>query len=82
MHASQTKAKDEEIRATCRILQSIATRYPRGSAERAAIRKAAEAFVYVRLHQSLKATYEAFRRSCAKPLTKGQRQTLRKMGVP
>ena len=78
---SDAEAMDIEIRATCKILESIAKSYPRGSAERAAIREAADAFIYVRLHEGLKQSYEAFRRSCTKPLTKAQQRILKRAGV-
>ena len=74
-------AMDREIRATCRILESVAKRYPRGSVERSAIRAAADAFIYLRLHEGLKQSYEAFRKSCTKPLTKAQQQVLKRAGV-
>jgi len=72
---------DKEIRATCKVLASVAKNYPPGSAEKKAIREAVDAFVYLRLHEGLKKSYEAFQRSCTKPLTKTQRQLLKKMGV-
>ena len=78
---SDAEAMDIEIRATCKILESIAKSYPRGSAERGAIRQAADAFIYLRLHEGLKQSYEAFRRSCTKPLTKAQQQVLKRAGV-
>jgi hypothetical protein len=78
---SGAEAMDREIRATSKILESVARNYPRGSAERSAIREAAAAFIYLRLHEGLKQSYEAFQRSCAKPLTRAQRQVLKRMGV-
>jgi hypothetical protein len=78
---SDAEAMDREIRTTCKILESVAKDYPRGSVERGAIRKAADAFIYLRLHEGLKRSYEAFRRSCTKPLTKAQQQVLKRAGV-
>jgi hypothetical protein len=78
---SDPEGMDREVRETCKILESVAKRYPPGSAEHEAIRRAAEAFIYLRLHESLKSSYEAFRQSSTKPLTKAQRQTLKEMGV-
>lgn len=72
---------DREIRATCKVLKIVAKKYPSGSAERAAIREATDAFVYLRLHEGLKQSYEAFRESCTKPLTKAQQQVLKRAGV-
>lgn len=72
---------DNEIRATCKILESVARRYPRGSTERMAVREAADAFIYLRLHEGLKKSYEAFQQSCKKPLTKAQQQVLVRAGV-
>jgi hypothetical protein len=72
---------DSEIRATCKILESIAKGYPQGSAEHLAIRKAADAFIYLRLHKGLKKSYEAFRQGCTKALTKAQKQVLKRAGV-
>jgi len=78
---SKDDAMDQKIRETCKILQSIAKTYPRGSAEREALREAVDAFVYLELHKGLKRSYEAFRRSCTKPLTKAQQQVLKRAGV-
>lgn len=78
---SDAEAMDREIRATCKVLESVAKSYPRGSAERIAIREAADAFIYLRLHEGLRQSYEAFRRSCTKPLTKAQQQVLKRAGV-
>ena len=64
---SDAEAMDTEIRATCKVLESVAKRYPRDSAERKAIRQAADAFIYLQLHEGLKKSYDAFRRSCTKP---------------
>ena len=72
---------DNEIRTTCNILESIAKRYPQGSAEDLAIREAADAFIYLRQHEGLKKSYEAFLRSCKKPLPKDAKQTLKKAGI-
>ncbi len=78
---SNAQRMDTEIRETCAVLESIAESYPRGSAERAAIRAAADAFIYLRLHEGLKKSYGAFRRRCTKPLTKAQLQVLKRAGV-
>jgi len=72
---------DSEIRATCKILESVSKRYPRGSAERVAIREAADAFIYLRLHEGLKESYELFKQRCTKPLSKAQQQVLKRAGV-
>ncbi|MFZ2642279.1 MAG: hypothetical protein WA117_14875 [Verrucomicrobiia bacterium] len=80
--AAQTGASmNKEIRATCKILESLAKSCPRGSAKQKAIREAAYAFIYLRMHEGLNESYRAFRRSCTKPLTKAQKQTLKKAGV-
>ncbi len=78
---SDAEAMDREIRATCKILKSVAKNYARGSVERGAIRQAADAFIYLCLHEGLKKSYKAFQRSCTKPLPKAQRQVLKRMGV-
>jgi hypothetical protein len=78
---SNTKTMDREIRATCNVLEAVAKNYPRGSAERGAIREATDAFIYLRLHEGLKQSYKAFRRNYTKPLTKAQQQVLKKAGV-
>jgi hypothetical protein len=75
------EAMDGEIRATCKSLETVAKGYPRGSVERAAIRKAADAFIYLRLHEGLKKSYQAFQRNCTKPLTKAQKHALKRAGV-
>ena len=78
---SDADAMDKEIRATCKILWSVAKSFPKGSAEREAIREARDSFVYLRLHEGLRESYEAFRRSCARPLPKAQQQILKRAGV-
>jgi hypothetical protein len=78
---SDPDARDNELRATCKVLESVAKSYPRGSAEREAVRQAADALVYLRSHQELLEAYEAYRRFCAKPLTKTQIRILERMGV-
>lgn len=78
---SDAEMMDKEIRATCKILESVAKKYPRGSSERKAIREAAEAFIYLRLHEGLKKHYRAYQRSCAKPLTQAQKQVLKRAGI-
>jgi hypothetical protein len=70
---------DQEIRATCKILESVAESYPRRSTEYKAIRKAAYAFIFLRLHKNLKRSYELFRKNSTKPLTKAQRQVLKQV---
>jgi hypothetical protein len=78
---SDAEAMDREIRATCKILESIAESYPQNSIEHRAIREATDAFIYLRLHEGLRRSYEAFRRTCTKPLTKAQQQVLKRAGV-
>ena len=78
---AEAELMDRKVRATCKILEAVAKNYPRGSAERGAIREAADAFIYVRLREGLQQSYEAFQRNCTKPLTKAQRQVLKNMGI-
>lgn len=78
---SHAELMEQEIHATCKILESVAKSYRRGSAEHKAIRQAAEAFVYVRQHEALKIGYEAYRRSCTKPFTKAQIRVLQKAEI-
>jgi hypothetical protein len=72
---------DREIRATGKILWSVAKSFPKGSAEREAIRAAGDAFVYLRLHETLKKSYAAFQQANTRPLTKAQKQVLKRAGV-
>ena len=78
---SDAEATDKEIRATCKILWSVAKTFPKGSATREAIREARDAFVYLRLHETLKKSYAAFQQASTKPLTKAQKQVLKRAGV-
>ncbi len=78
---SDAETMDKEVRATCKILDAVAKTFPRGSAERIAIREAADAFVYLRLHELLKKSYATFRASCPKPLTKTQVRVMKRAGV-
>jgi hypothetical protein len=74
-------APPDQMLATCEILRSIAGSYPARSRERKAIREAAEAFVFLTMHEQLKASYDQFRRLARKGLTKAQKRTLRRMGI-
>jgi hypothetical protein len=75
------KKQDAEIRRVCSILESVAKSFPRGSAQRKAIREAAEAYVFLQLHRNLKAAYDKFRRKCQTGLTVAQKQAIREMGI-
>jgi hypothetical protein len=66
---------------TCEILRTVAESYPARSRQRRAVREATEALVFVTTHRQLKASFEEFRRSSAKPLTETQEQTLKKLGI-
>ena len=72
---------DAEIRATCAILESIAKNYPQRSAEHEAVREAAHSFVFLRLHEGLRESYEAYRRTLTKPLNKSEKRVLERMGI-
>ena len=81
-----TKSKRLTTRAdslftTCDILQSIAENYPARSRERKAVRDAAEALVFLSTHEQLKPSYDKFRRSAKRGLTRAQEQTLRSVGI-
>ena len=78
---SKAGAADAEIRATCAVLESIALQYPQGSAERTALREASLAFSYLKLHETLKTSYESFRQHLGKPLPEEQQAILKRMGV-
>jgi hypothetical protein len=78
---SDVEAMDREVRATCEVLWSVAKSFPKGSAEREAIREAKDALVYLRLHETLAKSYKAFQKSCTKPLSKARQQTLKRMGI-
>ncbi len=72
---------DKEIRETCKMLTRVAKSYPRGSAERRAIRAAADAYLYLRSHEGLVKSYRAYQRSSNQPLAKTQKQALKRAGV-
>ena len=78
---SKASAADAEIRATCAVLESIAMQYPEGSPEHAALREAALAFSYLKLHETLKTSYAAFRQHLDKPAPEGLLAALKRMGV-
>jgi hypothetical protein len=75
------KTKDAEIRRVCSILESVAKSFPRGSAQSKAVREAAEAYIFLQTHRSLKAAYGRFREMCQTELTAAQKWTLREMGI-
>lgn len=76
-----TTQADDTLVGTCGILQTIAESYPARSRERKAVREAAEALVFLKMHQQLKVSYDAFRRSAKRGLSKAQEQVLRRMGI-
>ena len=78
---AKVKRPVDPLVATCGILQSIAESYPARSRQRKAVREAAEALVFLTMHKQLRVSYDAFRRSVKKGLTKAQEQTLRRMGI-
>lgn len=73
---------DSQIRTTCRILESVAKSQPPRSPQRAAIRRAAEAFIYLRLHKGLSRGYQAWQKNRTKPLIEDQKRSLHQMGIP
>jgi hypothetical protein len=81
-----TKSKNPESRlddlaATCKLLEAIAASYPARSRKRKAVRDAAEALVFLTMHKQLKASYDRFRQSATRGLTRTQEQTLRSMAI-
>ena len=76
-----SESQMDDLLATCRILEAIAESYPARSRKRKAVREAAAALVFLTMHKQLKASYDAFRKSATKGLTREQERTLRRMGL-
>ena len=79
--SKRSESQMDDLLATCRVLEAIAESYPARSRKRKAVREAAEALVFLTMHEQLKASYDAFRKSATKGLTGEQEQTLRRMGI-
>jgi hypothetical protein len=79
--SKRTTTRADDLFITCDILQSIAESYPARSRERKAVRDAAEALVFMTMHEQLNTSYDKFRRSTKRGLTRAQEQTLRSMGI-
>ena len=63
------------------ILESIANVFDKNSVQYKAIEEAAQALIFLNLHQELKKSYEKFRMQSDKELTKSQKKHLRDMGI-
>jgi hypothetical protein len=63
------KPSSDDVFATCEVLHSLAETYPPRSREQRAIRKAAEAFIFVSTQESVRAAYEKFSHASTKTLT-------------
>ncbi len=72
---------DTKIRATCAVLETVAMKYPKGSAEREAVKEASFAYSYLQLHEGLKAAYAKFRQHLHDPMPEERLEILRRMGV-
>ena len=71
---------ETELKQNCDLLKQIASRYPDESAEMLALKKAALALQLVFL-KGLGAELNQWIAECDKPLTKGQRDNLKRMGL-
>ena len=69
------------LERTLDVLGSVAGAYPPDSIESAAVREAAEALLFIRLHQNLQASYDRFRANCDRDLPEERREALRSMGI-
>ena len=81
MTKSKSPESQDDLRATCKVLEAIAESYPARSRKRRAVREAAEALLFLTMHKQLKASYDRFRQLATKGLTRTQEQTLRRMGI-
>jgi hypothetical protein len=75
------KPSSDDVFLTCEVLCSLAETYPPKSRERRAIREAAEAFIFVRTQERVKAAYEKFSKASTKTLTRTQKRILRQISI-
>lgn len=76
---TDTQGERERI---CGILERVAGRYPEGSEESGAVKEAAGAFLWLGMHQELKAAYEKYWSiPGVADLDERQMQHLREMGI-
>jgi hypothetical protein len=64
-----------------RILESIANSFDKDSVQYMAIEGAAQALMFLNMHQDLKKAYKQFRMQRDKELSETQKQHLRDMGI-
>jgi hypothetical protein len=72
---------ESDIQRVCDILESVANRFERDSDESTAIRVAAIAYTVVRLHKSMKKSYEKLRFASGGQLTDEMKAKLRSHGI-
>jgi hypothetical protein len=73
--------QNKELRRTCEILESIASRFELESAEYAAIRDAASAYTFVNEHRAIRSAYQRWKQAGGGELTPQMNEVLRSMGI-
>jgi hypothetical protein len=66
---------------TLKILESIANAFDKDSVQYKAIEEAAQAHIFLNMHEDLKKAYEQFRMQGDQELSDAQKQHLRDMGI-
>ncbi|MGA2261770.1 MAG: hypothetical protein ABSH28_10065 [Acidobacteriota bacterium] len=81
MIRSYKEFPEEETKRVSSILESIARRYAQDSDEYHALEETAHAFMFLVRHESLKASYIAYRMKIGKPLTQAHKAHLKSLGI-
>ncbi len=63
------------------ILESIANSFDKESVQYKSIEEAAQALLFLNMHEDLKRAYEQFRKQSDKELSEDQKQHLRDIGI-
>jgi hypothetical protein len=64
-----------------KILESVANSFDKDSVQYKAIEEAAQALIFLNMHEDLKKAYEQFRMQCDQELSEAQKQHLQDMGI-
>jgi hypothetical protein len=79
--SSANRKRDDELRRTCEILESIASRFEPASPEHQAIREAASAYTFVHQRRALLSAYQNRKQAGGGELTPQMAEVLRSMGL-
>jgi hypothetical protein len=64
-----------------KILESVANSFDKDSVQYYAIEEAAQALIFLNMHEDLKKAYKQYRMQCGKELSEAEKQHLRDIGI-